>query len=194
VQVLVEDVQKIHNAYAVLRSAECLGIQHVHFSRLSPGKEKVAPGIVKGSHKWVDVHVVQGDQSLDYSEYLDNLKNQGFRLIAAEPSNQSLPLEQVPIDKPMVLLFGTENFGLSELAKSHADIHYHIPMVGFTESLNVSVSAALSLREILVRLKNSTYPWRLPEEERKYTLAKWMISDVHKPQVHLRKVLQRTIS
>jgi len=194
VQVLVEDVQKIHNAHAVLRSSECFGIQHVHFSKLSPGKQKVAPGIVKGSHKWVDLHMVQGNDTEDYGLYLENLKKQGYRLLAAEPSDTCLPLQDIPLDKPMVLLFGTENFGLSELATAKADLHYHVPMVGFTESLNVSVSAALSLHAILNRLKNSEHPWQLSSEERKRTLAKWLISDVHKPQVHIRKALGRSLT
>lgn len=194
VQFLVEDVQKIHNAHAVLRSAECMGIQHVHFSKLSPGKQKVAPGIVKGSHKWVDLHVVQGNDPEEYAKYLDGLKQEGFRLLAAEPSDKSLALEAIPLDQPMILLFGTENFGLSELAKSKADLHYHIPMVGFTESYNVSVSAAMSLHAILLRLKNSPYSWQMSIQERKKTLAKWMISDVHKPQVHIKKALRRTLS
>lgn len=191
VQVLVEDVQKVHNAHAVLRSAECMGIQHVHFSKLSLGKQKVAPGIVKGSHKWVDLHVVQGNDVENYGKYLDGLKQDGFRLLAAEPSNQSLSLYDIPLDQPMILLFGTENFGLSEMAKSKADLHYHIPMVGFTESFNVSVSAAMSFQAILTRLKDSPYAWQLSKEEKKRTLAKWMISDVHKPQVHLKKALRR---
>jgi tRNA (guanosine-2'-O-)-methyltransferase len=83
---------------------------------------------------------------------------------------------------------------LSAIAREEADAAYHIPMVGFTESFNVSVSAALSMQHILQRMKEGNHPWQLPDRDQKYLLAKWMISDVHKPQLHLKQAFTKTSS
>jgi len=71
------------------------------------------------------------------------------------------------------LLFGTEEIGLSKIAMQNADGFVKIPMFGFTESLNISVSAAISLYELSKRLKSSTINWQLSEEEKIEQLIGW---------------------
>lgn len=64
-----------------------------------------------------------------------------------------------------MFLFGTETDGLSEEVLDAADRFLKIPMVGFTESLNISVSAAIILQHVTTRLKQTNIVWQLTEEE-----------------------------
>jgi tRNA (guanosine-2'-O-)-methyltransferase len=90
-------------------------------------------------------------------------------------------LEDFDITKPSALFFGTERDGLSEEILKRADGFLKIPMVGFTESLNISVSAAIIIQNLTERLRNSTINWQLSEEEiieKRLQWAKNTIKDI----------------
>ena len=77
------------------------------------------------------------------------------------------------ISKKSAFFFGTEKEGLSEQVLSQADTFLKIPMVGFTESLNISVAVAIVLQQLTDRLRRSDLHWQLTEEERYDTLVHW---------------------
>ncbi len=85
-----------------------------------------------------------------------------------------MPLQELPIDKPIALLFRGEKNGLSKTALAMADINMHIPMYGFTESLNVSVSAAISVQHLTQRFRDSEVAWQLTEEEHNELCFQWV--------------------
>lgn len=173
--IVTEDVYQMHNTSAVMRSCEVFGIQEINVIEQKFGK-RIDSEIAMGSQKWVDVNQFSTIQNC-----IDAKKNEGYRIIATTPHNDSCLLQDFDITKPSALFFGTEKEGLSKEVLKQADGYLKIPMVGFTESLNISVSAAIIIQDITTRLRNSTIEWRLkPEEilEKRMLWAKNSIKDI----------------
>ncbi|HSW74051.1 MAG TPA: RNA methyltransferase [Candidatus Limnocylindria bacterium] len=169
ITVVLEDVFQPCNASAVVRSAECFGVQEVHVIE-GRNRFRVEGGVAMGAAKWLDIHRYTAMQ-----ECLDNLKKRGYLLVATVPPGQNTyALPDFPIDTKFALMFGTELTGLGESALAQADALVTIPMVGFTESFNISVSAALCLYQVTARLKRSTVAWQLSEQEKSDILLTWL--------------------
>lgn len=157
--VALEDVYQLHNTSAVMRSCEVFGIQELNVVEQRFGK-KIDKEIAMGAEKWVDIHRFSNNQ-----DCIDNLKARGYQIIATTPHENDCMLEDFDITKPSAIFFGTERLGLSEEVLQQADGFLKIPMVGFTESLNISVSAAIILQNISTRLRHSDIDWQLTEVE-----------------------------
>ena len=157
--IAVEDVFQMHNTSAVMRSCEVFGIQELNVVEQKYGKS-IDKQIAMGAQKWVDI--IQHSSS---QVCIDNLRSKGYQIIATTPHNDSCTIENFDISKPSALFFGTEIDGLSDEVMQQADGYLKIPMVGFTESLNISVSAAIIIQDITNRLRNSDIDWKLSEEE-----------------------------
>lgn len=157
--IAVEDVFQMHNTSAVMRSCEVFGIQELNIVEQKFGKS-IDKQIAMGAQKWVDIIEHPSSQAC-----IDNLRAKGYQIIATTPHNDSCTIENFDISKPSALFFGTEKEGLSDEVMQQADGYLKIPMVGFTESLNISVSAAIIIQDITNRLRNSTIDWKLSEEE-----------------------------
>ncbi|MFD0862426.1 TrmH family RNA methyltransferase [Sungkyunkwania multivorans] len=157
--VAVEDVYQLHNTSAVMRSCEVFGIQDLHVIE-EKNVKRLDKEIAMGAQKWVDMH--RYDSA---SGCIERLKDQGYKIIATTPHDDSCFLNDFPIDEKSAIFFGTEKDGLSEIVMDQADGYLKIPMVGFTESLNISVSAAIILQHITTALRESDIKWQLSEEE-----------------------------
>ena len=157
--IAVEDVFQMHNASAVMRSCEVFGIQELHVIEERYGK-RIDKEIAMGAQKWVDISTYDS-----VANCVDTLKNKGYQIIATTPHENDCLLEDFDISKPSALFFGTDKDGLSEEIIRKADGFLKIPMVGFTESLNISVSAAIIIQNLTNRLRNSNVNWQLSEEE-----------------------------
>lgn len=157
--VVCEDVYQLHNTSAVMRSCEVFGIQELNVVEYRFGK-KIDKEIALGAEKWVDIHRYSNNQNC-----IDNLKTRGYQIIATTPHENDCMLEDFDITKPSAIFFGTERHGLSQEVIDQADGYLKIPMVGFTESLNISVSAAIILQNISTRLRHSDIHWQLTEAE-----------------------------
>ncbi len=157
--IAVEDVFQMHNTSAVMRSCEVFGIQELNVVEQKYGKS-IDKQIAMGAQKWVDIIEHSSSQVC-----IDNLRAKGYQIIATTPHNDSCTIENFDISKPSALFFGTEIDGLSDEVMQQADGYLKIPMVGFTESLNISVSAAIIIQDITNRLRNSTINWKLSEKE-----------------------------
>ena len=157
--IAVEDVFQMHNTSAVMRSCEVFGIQELNVVEQKYGKT-IDKQIAMGAQKWVDIIEHSSSQVC-----IDNLRQKGYQIIATTPHNDSCTIENFDISKPSALFFGTEIDGLSDEVMQQADGYLKIPMVGFTESLNISVSAAIIIQDITNRLRNSDINWQLTEEE-----------------------------
>ena len=157
--VVCEDVYQLHNTSAVMRSCEVFGIQELHVVEQKYGKD-IDKEIAMGAEKWVDIHRFDNNQSC-----ITHLKERGYQIIATTPHENDCMLEDFDISKPSALFFGTERHGLSDEVLAQADGFVKIPMVGFTESLNISVSAAIILQNVSTRLRHSDIPWQLTEAE-----------------------------
>ncbi len=159
ITVAIEDVYQMHNTSAVIRSCESFGVQKAHLIEGRFGK-RLDKKIAMGAQQWVDLHRYSYS-----SEAISNLRNQGYKIVATSPHADSSLLTDFQIDSPIALFFGTEKEGLSKEVMDKADMFLKIPMVGFTESLNISVSAAIILQDLTTKLRNSNLPWRLSDEE-----------------------------
>ena len=157
--IVVEDVFQMHNTSAVMRSCEIFGIQELNVIEQRYGKS-IDKEIAMGAQKWVDIHTFDA-----VSSCIDALKEKGYQIIATTPHENVCLLDDFDISKPSALFFGTERDGLSEEILKRADGFLKIPMVGFTESLNISVSAAIIIQNLTNRLRNTTLDWQLSEEE-----------------------------
>lgn len=157
--VMLEDIYQPHNASACLRSCECLGVQDVHIvetrNEYRPNNE-----VSMGSSKWLTMHRYRTTKSA-----LDTVKNKGYRIVATTPNEDGYDLTTLPLDQPVALLFGTEEEGLTEEALAAADDTMRLPMYGFTQSYNISVTVAVSLSQLVARLRLSGIEWTLSEEE-----------------------------
>ncbi|WP_309383575.1 TrmH family RNA methyltransferase [Cerasicoccus frondis] len=169
--IVLEDIFQPHNSSAVLRTAECFGVQTVHVVEKSR-KFKISNQVAMGGAKWIDVE--RYDHTADC---LAKLRAQGYRCAAATLRDDALPLDEVPLDKPLAVLIGHERRGLSEAAHDAADVWFRLPMHGFTQSYNLSVFSSLCLYELTQRLRDSDLPWRLSEEEKERILTRWLCQD-----------------
>ena len=157
--VAVEDVYQLHNTSAVMRSCEVFGIQELNVIEERFGK-RIDKQIAMGAQKWVDIN-----RHDSVSNCISTLKEQGYQIIATTPHEKDSTVEKFDISKPSALFFGTEKEGLSEEVMKRADGFLKIPMVGFTESLNISVSAAIIIQDLTNRLRRSDIDWKLTDAE-----------------------------
>lgn len=171
ITLVLEDIFQAQNASAVLRSCDLTGIQDVHIVE-NHYTYDINPDVVVGSTKWLNLYKYN-QNSFNTLDAFDRLRQKGYRIIATSPHESGYSPEDIPLDKPIALVFGTEKTGLSEEALSHADGYVKIPMVGFTESYNISVSAALLLYTLTNRLRQSELDWQLKPPEREAILLQW---------------------
>jgi tRNA (guanosine-2'-O-)-methyltransferase len=173
--IAVEDVFQMHNASAVMRSCEVFGIQELHVIEERYGK-RIDKEIAMGAQKWVDINTYDS-----VTNCVDTLKNKGYQIIATTPHEDDCLMEDFDVSKPSALFFGTERDGLSEEILRRANGFLKIPMVGFTESLNISVSASIIIQNITNRLRDSEVNWQLTEDEileKRLDWAKKSIKDI----------------
>ncbi|WP_103072655.1 TrmH family RNA methyltransferase [Aquimarina sediminis] len=165
--VAIEDVYQLHNTSAVIRSCDVFGVQNVHVIEEVNAK-RIDREIAMGAQKWVDVNRYDSTKKC-----IRKLKSKGYRIIATTPHDGSEVLQNFDITKPAAFFFGREQHGLSDLVLDEADSKLHIPMVGFTESLNISVSAAIILQHISSKLRDTDIRWQLSEEEKLQKRMEW---------------------
>lgn len=165
--VVTEDVYQIHNTSAVMRSCDVFGVQEVHVVEERFGK-RVDKEIAMGAQKWVDLHRYK---SID--DCIHTLKAKGYQIVATTPHKGAQFLHEFDIQPKSAFFFGTEKEGLSNKVLDNADVAIKIPMYGFTESLNISVSAAIILQDVVTRLKQSDVDWKISEKEKLELQLKW---------------------
>lgn len=179
--VATEDVYQLHNTSAVLRSCDIFGIQDLHVVEDRKGK-RVDKQIAMGAQKWVDLY-----RHDNIEECIDKLRSSGYRIVATTPHDPMVELDDFSIDRKAAFFFGKEDTGLSEKVLDLADERLSIPMFGFTESLNISVSAAIVLQSVIGRLHKSTIPWKLSPEESRDLEVQWTKRSIK----HIDKIIER---
>ena len=179
---VLENVHHAHNASACLRTCDCLGIQDVHIieshNSFEPNHE-----IALGASQWLTTFRYQdAPEASDECDAAPNptenciqhLRSEGYRILATSPLQDSVALDDVPVDTKTAIIFGAEQIGVSETAISQADVLVHIPMFGFTESFNISVSVALVFQHLLNKTRTQIVDWQLSEEEKQVLRERWV--------------------
>ena len=189
ITVVLEDIFQPHNASAVLRSCELRGIQDVHIVE-NTNRYDVNPDVVLGSTKWLNMYYYEESEFNTHVAY-HLLREKGYKIVATCPHRNDFTPDTLPLDQPVALVFGTEKLGLSDYAVEQADMHVRIPMYGFTESYNISVSAALLMYELTNRLHASTdIDWHLSEAERNALRLVWTRRSLSRIRQYERKFLE----
>ena len=184
ITVAVEDVYQLHNTSAILRSCDVFGVQELHVIEHRFGK-RLDKNIAVGAEQWVDVH-----RYGTTADCVAKLKSDGYRIIATTPHNDSSLLPDFFPSEKSALFFGTEKEGLSETVMQQADGFLKIPMVGFSESLNVSVSAAIIIQQLAQKVRDSDLDWRLTEAELLEKRLDWTKKSIK----HVKGIIKRYVS
>jgi tRNA (guanosine-2'-O-)-methyltransferase len=183
--IVVEDLFQGHNASAVLRSCDCFGVQYVHFIE-NKFKMKVNNDVALGAEGWVSIKKYNGEEN-NTRACLQQLKNQGFRIVATTPHKNDVTIDQLPVDKKIALVFGTELDGISQEVSDMADEFVKIPMYGFTESFNISVSAALCMYELTTRIRKTVPNCCLSEEEKTNIYLDWLMNSIDQSEAIVKR-------
>ena len=162
-----QDVYQLHNTSAVVRSCDVFGVQNIHVIEERLPK-RIDKEIAMGAQKWVSVNRYSSTE-----ECIHTLRNNGYQIVATSPHKKSIELNDFMPEKPCAIFFGTEKEGLSEDVLEEADVTLKIPMSGFTESLNISVSAAILLHVLTTKVRNSDLDWQLTESEKFSLMMEW---------------------
>lgn len=187
--VVVENLYQPHNASAVLRSCDVFGIQDVHIIE-NRNPYSVNQEIALGASKWLSLHRY-ADEGSAINLAMTSLRGKGYRIVATSPHENGYEMENLPLDSKTALIFGTELEGLSPEAIQHADAFVKIPMYGFTESLNISVSAGISLYALTTRLRKSDINWHLDESQTMGVFLQWACNVVRNPDALIKSFLEK---
>lgn len=171
--VVLEEIFQAQNASAVLRSADCFGINDIHVIE-QRNTFTVDREVAMGSSKWLHIHQY-GDEPVSKKEIFARLRAQGYRIVATTPHEGDVELEHFDLAKgKAALIFGTELGGITPEVMDEADEFLKIPMFGFTESLNISVSAAIIMQRLTTKLHESDIRWRLTDNDRDEIMVDWL--------------------
>ena len=157
--VATEDVYQLHNTSAVIRTCDVFGIQEVNVIE-EVNSKRIDREIAMGAQKWVDLNRYNTTKSC-----IGDLRSKGYQIVATSPHAKDCDLIDFDISKKSCFFFGRETEGLSQQVLDEADCFLKIPMVGFTESLNISVSAAIILQQVTSKLRKSEINWKLTDKE-----------------------------
>ena len=180
--VVLENIYQPLNASAVLRSCDCFGIQDVHvienYNEFKPDRE-----VAMGASNWLTVNRYNKNEN-NTLDCIQSLKNKGYRIVATSPHNSQTDLINFNLSKgKTALFFGTELEGLSDVVLENADEHLHIPMYGFTESFNLSVSAAICLYEIRMKMEKENIKWHMTKDEKNQVLLNWLRYSIDRSEI-----------
>lgn len=185
--VVLEDVYQSHNASAVIRSADCFGIQHLHFIE-NRNKYKVSDEVALGASQWVSIA-----RHSNTKETLLKLKKQGFKIVATTPHTNDKTIYEFDVSQKFALVFGTEKAGITQDVLDVAEEFVKIPMYGFTESFNISVCVALCMHELSHKIRKEIKNPYLPEDEKQSIYLDWQRHSIKKCDLLIKDFLQKNL-
>jgi tRNA (guanosine-2'-O-)-methyltransferase len=188
--VVLEDIWHSPNASAAIRSCECFGIQDMYVIENNV-RFKANTKVVRGAAKWINLkRFNQGDEN-NTEACFNNLRQNGYTIAATTLRKEKhTPLDEIPLDKKLAVCFGCEETGLGDFAHEQADYFVQLPMYGFTESFNISVSVALVLQTLCQRLRQSDIPLHLTEEEKAELRMTWAQNSVKNSKLLIKRYLE----
>jgi len=171
--VALEDIYQSQNASAVLRTCECFGVQDVHIIE-NYNPYNINPMVVKGSDKWLSIHRHNHLED-NRAKVVRWLKSKNYRIIATSLCEESILLNDFDVERgKCAVIFGNEHQGVSDYMLGQADECLKIPMFGFTQSLNISVSAGIIISQLIEKIRNSIVVWQLTDTEKDILRAEWL--------------------
>lgn len=178
ITIVLENIYQPQNASAVLRTCECMGVQDIHLIE-SINKWEVNKDVLRGSNEWLTLHRYRKNDN-PIEACATALKSAGYRIVVTSPHHAGNTPDDILLDKKTAIVMGTEGEGISNEMMKYADGFLKIPMYGFTESMNISVSAAVILNRLVQRMKLSDVNWRLNEKEKDDLIFEWTKRSIKK--------------
>lgn len=175
--IVLENIFQGRNISASIRSADCFGIQDVHIienDNIFNHDEEVS----MGAEKWITVKRYNKKKN-NSIEAIKDLKNKGYQIIATTPHKTKYSLHDINIsNQKTALIFGSEVMGCSKESLELADQRVKIPMYGFTESFNISVSVSLCLHHLNYKMRQSGINWNLSHYEECKVMLQWLRNSI----------------
>lgn len=192
ITVVLEDIFQSQNASAVLRTCDCFGIQDIHVIE-NQNEYNLNPDVELGAAQWLTLRKYNKSENNSLVA-INHLKTNGYRIVATTLSNKNVSLNDFQLDRGKIaFFFGTELTGLSSTVMENADEFLKIPMYGFTESFNISVSAAIILYDLTLKLRNSEINWHLSETEQDELKVNWVKNTLKTPELLIKEFEKRII-
>jgi len=182
VTVVLEDIFQSQNGSAVIRTCECMGLHEIHIIE-NKSHYDLNTKVLKGANKWMNLvkHNLKGQNNTELC--FNQLRDKGYKILATDPSEDGVSIDDISIDQKIAIVLGNELNGLSDYAISNADLKVRIPMYGFTESLNISVSAAICLNTFVPKIRHSDVQIGFSESELVDTRYEWYRKAIRKPDI-----------
>ena len=182
VTIALEEVSQSQNVAAIMRTCEAMGLQDAYSIERDTAID-IKVNVARGAMQWMTLHRFQLKNYPNPTlACIQKLQKEGYVVVATSP-HATKKLSDIPVDKKIAFVFGTEISGLSDVALAAADERISIPQYGFVESFNVAVSAALCLYDVTSRLRASDIPWGLTSEEKFELELEWMEQSVERPEL-----------
>ena len=186
ITVVLEDIFQPHNASAVIRTCELMGIRDLHVIE-NRNTYEVNRDIVVGSDKWINIHKYNRHNQ-NTLQCFKQLRSKGYRIVATSPHKNEVLITELPLNQKTAIVLGNEGDGLSETALQNADAFVKIPMYGFTESYNISVSAAICLYELTGKMRKEVPGWQLTADEKNTLLLDYALKTIKNPRTFMRRM------
>lgn len=168
-RLVIQDIHNPHNVAACMRSAEAFGVQDVDVVTVKASKYR-SSNAGRGVANWLTVR-----KHVSVESCARSLKADGYVLAAGVPKPGAVALHELPLDRPIAVIFGNEHAGIDLGWHEQIDLPFTIPMVGMVESLNISVSAAITLHHLTLAAKARVdrAKYYLPQDVRQSLLNDW---------------------
>jgi tRNA (guanosine-2'-O-)-methyltransferase len=190
VTVVLEDIYQSQNASAVIRTCECMGLQDIHIIE-QESKYEINRRVLKGANKWMNLHRYHTKHADNRETCFQKLHENGYKILVTDPGDDGVSIHDIDVgENKLALVFGNELRGISPYALKHCDQKVKIPMYGFTESLNISVSVAICLNTLITKLHGAESSFVLTEEEKDIIKLDWYRKIVRRSELIEREFLR----
>ncbi len=182
--VVLEDLSNPLNANACIRTLDCFGLQNLHVienKHLFERDQRTS----KGTVKWIDIFTYPKKEK-NTEKCLQNLKNQGYKIVSLSP-HASKNVYDLDYSMPIAFVFGNESLGVTDKVVEMSDEFVKLPMYGFAESFNISVSVAMTLQTARYQMENSGVNWQLSKKDKLKIYREWLPKAVN----HSDLIIQR---
>ena len=165
--VVLEDIYQPHNAAAVLRSCDALGVSKWMdiFKYKSPTCTTAFAARNREPNEFDKANTIKA---------ISDLKAKGYVVAASSLDANPVDVCELPVEKPLAIMIGTELTGLSKTALENADITFKTDMLGFAQSFNLSVFAALCISQLSKKMRALNDGWKMGEKEKQELLLRWL--------------------
>jgi tRNA (guanosine-2'-O-)-methyltransferase len=178
---VLENIYDRGNISAVMRSSEAFGFLGMSLVDAPGARFKAANRVTRGADKWLDVRGFTSAAAV-----VGTLKSEGYQIWATDLETDD-SIDMIDWTKPTAIVLGNEKDGISPEMRGLVDGRFRIPMLGFSQSFNISVAAALIFYRAHLEMRNFGDTAFLTPEQRRQVLACYYLRCFDNPEALLRQ-------